>query len=235
MPNALHGGIFLPMKKPVKSFLSCLLFSLSLNAAAIAAEPQFQNGDIILQTSQSAQSQVIQIASGSNLSHVGIIEVLPGGQRFVVEAISSVSRTPLASWIARGKDGKYVVYRRDGLSPGQGQALVAAAKGFLGRGYDLYFSSHNSEIYCSELVDLAARKIGIQIGSYQAFGTLNVNDPRVIGMIQQRWRGHPLCRGMGSFEQCWGAVMRDQLITPVALTRDPKMRKVYSNYSWFGW
>lgn len=221
------------MKTPVKSFLSCFLFLLAISASA--AEPELQNGDIILQTSQSAQSQVIQIASGSNLSHVGIIEVLPNGQKLVVEAISTVSRTPLASWIARGKDGKYVVYRRDGITPAQQNALVAAAKGFLGRAYDLYFSSHNSEIYCSELVDLAARKIGLQIGSYQAFGSLNVNDPRVVGLIQQRWRGHPLCRGMGSFEQCWGAVMQDQLITPVALTRDPQMRKVYSNYSWFGW
>lgn len=216
------------MKNPL--ILSALVFFLSHTAFAA---PDFQSGDLIFQTSQSAQSQVIQIASGSNLSHVGIVEVAPNGQKFVVEAISTVSRTPLQSWIARGKSGQYQVYRHADITPAQGQALVQAAKTFLGRGYDIYFTSSNREIYCSELVDLAARKIGLQIGAYQAFSTLNLRDARVRGLIQQRWSGHPLCRRAGSFENCWNIIMQDQLITPVALTRDRQMRRVFSNYSWF--
>lgn len=218
------------MKHPFSPAALILSLSLFFGAPAFAAGPEFQSGDLIFQTSQSAQSRVIQAATGSPFSHVGIIEVAPDGRKFVVEAISTVSRTPFESWVARGTRGQYAVYRHASLGAQRGQALVAAAKAFLGRGYDIYFTSHNSEIYCSELVDLAARRIGLTIGAYQALGSLNVNNPTVRGLIQQRWRGHPLCRGMGSFDACWDAIMRDQLITPVALTRDGQVRRVFSSF-----
>ena len=39
---------------------------------------EFQNGDIIFQTSQSAQSKAIQLATNSRYSHVGIILEIDG-------------------------------------------------------------------------------------------------------------------------------------------------------------
>lgn len=213
--------------------LFTLALSLTCTAAFGAAQPDFRSGDLIFQTSLSQQSQVIQIASGSLYSHVGIVEVQPNGEKFVVEAISRVSRTPLSSWIARGKNGRYALYRSSALSETTGRQLVQAAKYFLGRAYDIYFTSLNNEIYCSELVDLAARKIGLKIGQYQKLGSLNMRHPQVRKLIEARWRGHPLCRSLPSFEACWGAIMQDSLITPVALARDSSWRKIYSSHPGF--
>jgi hypothetical protein len=57
-----------------------------------------------------------------------------------------------------------------------------------------------------------------------------MNNAQVRGLVQARWKGHPLCRNLGSFESCWTTIMQDQLITPVALTRDAQVRLVFSNY-----
>lgn len=217
------------MKTPL---LSGILFQFAALLAS-AASPDFQSGDLIFQTSGSPQSQMIQVATGSKFSHVGIVEVRANGQQFVVEAIAHVSETPLTAWIARGNGGQFALYRDDALTPEQRQDLVASAKKFLGVPYDIYFTSHNTELYCSELVDVAARAIGLTFGHYQKLGTLNVSDARVVALMRARWQGHPLCRGIPTFEACLPRILDDELITPVSLTEDSQFRRVYSNYSWF--
>jgi hypothetical protein len=203
-----------------------LLFPLRTRAAL----PLLEAGDLVFQTSDSPQSQVIQIATGSRYSHVGIVDVSRNGQIYIVEAIARVGRTPLASWIARGQGGRYAVFRLGGFGAGQKQAFVAAANRYLGRAYDMYFTSHNEELYCSELVDYAARDAGFSIGHYQRLGSLKVSDPRVIGLMKSRWQGHPLCRGLGSFSECLPNILEDKLITPLSLTEDERLREIYSNY-----
>lgn len=214
-----------------------LLVGLFLSTAALAAsEPQLQNGDLVFQTSQSQQSQVIQFVTNSRLSHVGIVEVANDGQKYVIEAISHVSRTPLANWIARGTSGQYMVYRYNGLTPSQQSAFVKAAKSKLGVAYDIYFSSHNGTLYCSELVDVAARAIGITIGQYQTLGSLpGVNSQVAQGLIRQRWRGHPLCQNADSLDECLPRILNDEMITPASEAADRNLTRVFSNYPWFSW
>ena len=85
---------------------------------AVAA-PALRDGDIIFHTSRSAQSAAIQRATHSPYSHVGLV-LYRDGKPFVFEAISTVRYTPLASWIARGDGGHYVVKRlKSALSPAQ--------------------------------------------------------------------------------------------------------------------
>ncbi len=71
---------------------------------------EFQNSDIIFQTSKSGQSKAIQIATGSKYSHMGII-YKQGNDYFVYEAVQPVKLTPLTDWIKRGENGHYVVKR----------------------------------------------------------------------------------------------------------------------------
>jgi hypothetical protein len=92
------------------------------------AAPSLRDGDIIFHTSESAQSAAIQRATHSRYSHVGLV-LYREGKPFVFEAISTVRYTPLASWIARGDDGRYVVKRlKKTLTAEQVRKLRAAAE-----------------------------------------------------------------------------------------------------------
>lgn len=205
-------------------FLISILFSFQASA-----QVQFQNGDIIFQTSLSNQANAIMLATGSRLSHVGLIEVSPRGEVYVVEAIARVSRTPLQSWIQRGKGGRYEVYRHPRLGR-QALGVVQSAKSYIGRGYDIYFSSDNTEIYCSELVALAFQSAGISVGRWQKIGSLNINHSKVKKLAQARWKGHPRCRGVKSFEACWPLILNSELISPASQAADSKLMQVFSNY-----
>jgi hypothetical protein len=158
------------------------------------------------------------------------VQVTDDGRIFVVEAVSEVSRTDVQSWVARGSDGKFALFRLVDLTPAKASAFVAAAIGYLGRGYDIYFSRTNKELYCSELVDFAAHDVGLEFGQYQRFGTLNVTNEQVKSLARARWRGHPLCQSLHSFEECWLRILDDEMITPVSLTQDKRLRLIYSNY-----
>lgn len=84
-------------------------FLLLLLSSSWAAEI-FQNGDLIFHHSKSNQSRAIQIATNSELTHMGIVVKLRN-QWFVYEAVQPVKLTPLKSWIQRGVDGKFSLKR----------------------------------------------------------------------------------------------------------------------------
>ncbi|WP_305832420.1 YiiX/YebB-like N1pC/P60 family cysteine hydrolase, partial [Klebsiella pneumoniae] len=155
------------------------------------------------QTSSSRQSWALMWAAKSLFGHVGIVEVGKDGT-FVLEAISRVSRTPLAQWKARGRFGRYAVFRVSGLSPVQREAVVAHARHYLGRRYDIYFTAKNDELYCSELAEKAYEEAGVPIGKFQKAGELDVDNFLVRALMRSRWQGHPLCHGrVKTFEACW--------------------------------
>lgn len=224
----LENGFRKSYIKRMTKLIASLIFLFSLNA--FAQPTQWQSGDLIFQTSNSRQAHAIMWASKSLYSHVGIIEV-EGSKAYVVEAIAKVSRTPLEAWIARGKAGRYAVYRYDRLNNSSKKVIVESAKSHLGTGYDIYFTSHNNEIYCSELVDLAFRKASIRIGNYEKIRDLNIDNAAVRRLVQERWRKHPLCRSkVDTFDDCWSRILEDELITPESVSRDRRLKQIYSNY-----
>ena len=211
-----------------KSLLFIAMLFLSPRVTATDFR-DFQSADIIFQTSSSRQSYAIMWASKSLYSHVGVVEKVKG-KLFVIEAISKVSRTPLEKWIARGRLGRFAIYRLKGISPEKAATIVDSAKTYLGRGYDLYFTSGNKEIYCSELVTLAYGKAGLDVGKWQKESELDVDNVIVRKLAKTRWRRHPVCKGVKTFEACWKLLMDDKLITPESISRDAKLELVYSNY-----
>jgi hypothetical protein len=72
--------------------------------------PEFQNGDIIFQTSLSEQSEALQLATKSKYSHMGII-YKQDNNLYVYEAVQPVKLTPINEWINRGEKKHYVVKR----------------------------------------------------------------------------------------------------------------------------
>tara|TARA_B110001454_G_scaffold213372_1_gene231474 strand:- start:64853 stop:65371 length:519 start_codon:yes stop_codon:yes gene_type:complete len=169
-------------------------------------------------------------ASKSVYSHVGIVEV-DGKNMYVIEAISKVSRTPFEKWIDRGKLGRYSVFRLKDMDAKKGKEVVAHSKSYIGRGYDIFFSSKNDEIYCSELVALAYENSHLKIGKRQKVKELDTDNLVVRKLVEKRWRRHPVCRGKSKkFEDCWNLILEDELVTPESIAQDEKLVKVWSNY-----
>ena len=166
-------------------------------AAAQKAErvllKELQNGDIIFQSSLSGQSKAIQLATHSKYSHCGMVFQADTGRQewYVLEAVQPVQWTPLATWIARGEGGHYVVKRPNVDPPLSEKTLMAvknAGEQFLGRDYDLYFGWGDDRIYCSELIWKAYQQAtGLELGQLQQLREFDLSHPLVAKKLQERY------------------------------------------------
>ncbi len=181
------------MNNCVKNF--SLGLGLLILFQANAQQPQIpaglKNGDLIFQTSLSSQSKAIQLATKSTYSHCGIV-FKEGGKYYVFEAIQPVKRTPLHKWIARGKDGKYVVKRLKNadqvLTPEALQKMKAIGDQFIGKNYDLTFEWNDDRIYCSELIwKMYQRATGIEIGKLEKLRSFDLTSEAVKKKMQERY------------------------------------------------
>ncbi len=150
-----------------------------------------QDGDIIFQTSRSAQSIAIQKATHSKYSHMGVI-FFRNGKPYVYEAVKTVRYTPLDSWVNRGEGGHYVVKRlrtaKELLTPSALKKLRRAAGTFQGKPYDPTFEWSDDRIYCSELVwKIYERGIGIHLGHLQQLRAFDLSDTVVRTKMKERY------------------------------------------------
>ncbi len=200
-------------RKTLAPWLAVLAVGVSCRTrAAPAPGPALEAGDLVLETSTSAQSAAIRWATRSRWTHVGIVEVAPDGV-FVVEARGKVSRTPWPAWRRRaGRGGDLLVLRPRGLSPAARGAAVARARDLLGRPDDARFGWGDDRIYCSELVVKAyERGAGISYGRRERLGDLRLAGFE--GAARRRWGG---------------ALPRDLvLVTPASLAEDARLERVY--------
>ncbi|RZJ67619.1 MAG: YiiX family permuted papain-like enzyme [Flavobacterium sp.] len=160
------------------------------NEEGKAIPNQYKNGDIIFQTSTSSQSRAIQLATHSKYSHCGIIYNENG--TYVFEAVQPVKMTPLSEWIARGKNGKYVVKRlkdRDRYFTRENISKVASfGKAMVGKSYDLGFSWSDEKIYCSELVwKMYKRAFGVKVGKLEKLKDFDLSQPAVKAKLTERY------------------------------------------------
>lgn len=188
------------------------VLTLAVSCRTRAAEPQVEAGDLVFETSTSAQSAAIQWATASPWSHVGIVEVSSEGT-FVIEALGKVSRTPWRAWRRRAaRGGDLLVLRPRALAADRREAAVAAARALLGRRYDPRFGWGDDRIYCSELVVKAyERGAGISLGRRE-----RLRDLRLAGIeraVARRWGGR---------------VPEDVvLVTPASIAADPRLARVF--------
>lgn len=162
--------------------------SLWLNTAAAQS---LRDGDIIFQSSLSSQSRAVELATRSPYSHMGMVFLLHG-RAYVYEAAERVKFTPLDQWVARGMQGRYVVMRlRDAerlLTPPIRQRLLAIARQYEGRPYDLYFEWSDQRIYCSELVwKIYRRALGLTVGQTQRLREFDLAPPAVRHKLRERY------------------------------------------------
>lgn len=157
----------------------------------LADNDEVKNGDLIFQTSLSGQSKAIQLATKSKYSHCGLI-YKDGNEFYVFEAVQPVKRTPLDKWIARGKDGKYVIKRLKNadqvLTPSTLTKMKQVGDQFNGKNYDLTFEWSDDKIYCSELIwKIYQRAIGIEIGKLEKLSDFDLTNEAVKKKMKERY------------------------------------------------
>lgn len=181
---------FISLVTIILFFISC---SNDSNSALVGTNNELQNGDIIFQESQSSLSEMIQFATKSRYSHVGIIYEREG-QYLVYEAVQPVKITPLDKWIKRGKNQHYVVKRlkdaSEKLTPAVLQKMKAVGEKHLGKDYDGFFEWSDQKMYCSELVwKIYQEGAGITIGQPQPIKAFDLEHPTIKNLIQKRYKG----------------------------------------------
>lgn len=150
-----------------------------------------KEGDLIFQTSLSSQSIAIQRATKSKYSHCGLI-YKRGKDYFVFEAVQPVKLTPIENWIARGKNGKFVIKRLKNSDEILTSSVLLKMKKigeqFVGKQYDLTFEWTDEKIYCSELIwKIYQRATGIQIGKPEKLSDFDLSDKAVQQKFKERY------------------------------------------------
>ncbi len=182
-------------------------------AATTSIKPQLRDGDLIFHTSQSAQSQAIQLATHSPYSHCGIV-YRRGEQWQVLEAVQPVKLTPLADWVARGQGQHFVLKRlRDAataLTPAALARLQTEGRSLLDRPYDLAFSWNDDRIYCSELIwKVYDRGLHRHLGTLQRLRDFDLSNPAVQAKLRERYGPN--------------LPLNEPVISPVSIFNSPKL------------
>lgn len=172
------------MKKLITNILAVILL---VSLLSCNNNEDFKSGDIILHTSTSTQSKMIQDVTNSKYSHVGIIYI-KDGQTYVMEAVQPVKLTPIDEFINRGVDGKYTVVRYKGkFTKDDMKRMYDYASSQLGKNYDLKFQWSEDTMYCSELVFKIYYNAGIQLCNINQFKDYNLSSEEVQNSIKVRY------------------------------------------------
>lgn len=165
--------------------------TVSTDKAKATREEQIEDGDIIFQTSLSAQSEAIQQATKSKYSHCGII-YKNNAKFYVYEAAETVKLTPLDEWVAKGKDGHYVIKRlritNQILTFNTLKKMKEEGAKLLGKSYDSAFDWSDEKIYCSELVwKIYKRGAEVEVGKLQYLRDFDLSGIEVRDKLKERY------------------------------------------------
>jgi hypothetical protein len=154
-------------------------------------EPIIQEGDIIFQSSESAQCEAVKQATHSIYSHCGII-FKDQGKLYVYEAVQPVRKTLLADWIMHGTGARHLIkryIRADTLLKSEVLAkMKKQAKGYLGKNYDLQFGWDDSRLYCSELVwKIYNESAALEICPLRSLKDFDLSSPLVKKIMKDRY------------------------------------------------
>ena len=205
----------------LSSTLLCVLIIVAPSQATpIPKGYQPKAGDVVFQSfPPNPLTVAIEGCTKSPLSHCGLVaekRTKAGSSKqtqwVVIEAVGPVQETPLAQWIARGRNQHLAVYQFKGDLAARVPEILAAARRYSGRPYDARFRWDDEKIYCSELVHKAIRDAtGQRLGKMEKLGSLD-------------WKPHE-----ATIRTLEGAAppLDREMVTPVSLARDPKLTQVF--------
>jgi uncharacterized protein YycO len=172
--------------------LICGVHFSSCGSEPQASKASLRNGDIIFHASKSDQSKAIQLATGSEYSHSGIVYI-EAGKTYVVEAVQPVKRTPFEEFVKRGAGGEYVVKRLRNaeaiLTDPVLQQMKREGQKMMGKNYDSHFNWSDDQIYCSELVwKIYQRATGIELGELKKMKDFDFSNRIVKEILHKRYK-----------------------------------------------
>lgn len=209
---------------------AAIIAALAILAASTASSkdwgggPQFdflpQNGDLVFQTSKSQLGPALEIATGSVITHVGVI-LVDSDTVFVYEAVGPVRRIPLERWIGFGVERKFCVKRLKNvdevLTPDALKKMHKVFSKFAGRDYDVRFEWSDDKLYCSELIYKMYRKgADVELGRFEKFGDLKLDDPLVQFWIDMYFPDGPN--------------LDEKVVSPVSIFNDTVLVSIYSSF-----
>lgn len=152
----------------------------------------FRTGDVVFQVSMSDQGRAIRLATGSMYTHCGIIAVNEvSGEVFVIEAYKAVQRTPLKTWLKRGKEGRYLVRRHSNsdelFTERNKKWLAMKIREWGDRPYDPYFEWTDDRMYCSELVFKLYKELEVELVPLQQLKSYDLTSDEVKAKMDERY------------------------------------------------
>jgi len=200
-----------------------ILFNKLDNGNAVTAtnlpSHVFHSGDLIFQSSLSAQSIAIKLATHSNYSHCGIIHS-ENNKYYVLEAVSPVKITPLNEWVSRGEKERFVVKRLKNasvmLNDSNLSKLKSEAEKFIGKPYDIYFEWSDEKIYCSELIwKVFHNALNIDFCPTRMLKTFDLSAPQVQALMYNRYQNN--------------IPLNETVVAPVDIFQSPLLETVFAN------
>jgi Permuted papain-like amidase enzyme, YaeF/YiiX, C92 family len=176
---------------PHRVALVWLLLGAGCTASAV---PSVQEGDILFQVSRTPDSLVLQEATHSRFSHLGLV-TFRDEKPYVLEAQTTVHATPLADWVGRGEDGHYVQKRlvdaHQVLDASSVVELRKEMRRFEGKPYDSTLEWSDARMYASEFVwKVYERALGIRLGEPQRLRDLDLSVPELQRKLAEHFGDH---------------------------------------------
>ena len=156
-----------------------------------SSRQQYQEGDIIFQSSNSRQCEAVKLATHSDISHCGIL-CNENNQWYVIEAVEPVQIVSLNTFIARGIDSHYKIKRlkkeSNQLTDASINAMMKLGHQWIGKHYDIYFGWGNDQLYCSELVwKMYHDAAKIDLCALRKLKEFDLSQPLVKEMMRERY------------------------------------------------
>jgi hypothetical protein len=107
----------------------------------------------------------------------------------VFEAAEAVEFTPISEWIARGKEGHYVVKRLiQPLTAEQLQTIHKELIRYISKPYDEAFEWSDQRFYCSELVwKIYKNSVGIKLAPLAKLRSFKLDSQIVRAQLKERY------------------------------------------------
>jgi hypothetical protein len=171
-------------------FLLSTAFVLLLSSFVPFSDKELKNGDIIFIESSSGQGKAIQLATRSNLTHVGIV-FIENGKPMVYHAVEPVMKSSLEEFKSMSNDGKVYIKRlkdQSLLTEEKVSKMLTEAKSKLGVHYDYLFSWNDEQLYCSEFVwKLYNHNLDLNLGKLKQLKDFDLSHPVVKFKLQERY------------------------------------------------
>lgn len=146
-----------------------------------------QEGDIVFSGSALGQGAAISAATGSPITHCGLV-FKKDGRWMVLEAVQPVGATTLENFIARADKETFAARRlKTAITTEAYQNASKWAAAQVGLDYDVRFGWEDKKLYCSELVWKFYQQAGIELCELRKFRDYDLKQPTVKKIIEQRY------------------------------------------------